>query len=299
MNSMQEFGGIYGLGYLGVRSDDLAAWDRFAIDSLGFGAVAAPGDERRYKWDVRSHRLAVRQGAPGLDYIGWEVRNERELDALADLLDREGIPAKQGTADAAASRGVMEMLTCTDPAGNDLEFFWGATVQETKPLDSRHDVRFVTADLGMGHLVLTTSHYDDLVEFYMRVLGFAATDVMDGHPRVSFLGCNPRHHSIGIVGAPVESLNHFMVEVEDFDMVGCAYDRVQEQGLQLVMTLGRHWNDHMTSFYVQSPSGFAVEFGWGGRTIDRDTWTTVRGSGEISFWGHKPMTAELKALMDA
>jgi hypothetical protein len=71
---------------------------------------------------------------------------------------------------------------------------------------------------------------------------------------------------------------------------------VQDAGLQLVMTLGRHWNDHMTSFYVESPSGFAVEYGWGGLQIDRATWSTVRGTGEISFWGHRPVTAEMREL---
>ena len=34
------------------------------------------------------------------------------------------------------------------------------------------------------------------------------------------------------------------------------------------MTLGRHTNDHVTSFYSRSPSGFMVEYGWGGRCVD-------------------------------
>jgi hypothetical protein len=32
--------------------------------------------------------------------------------------------------------------------------------------------------------------------------------------------------------------------------------------------LGRHTNDHMTSFYVNTASGFFIEYGWGGRMID-------------------------------
>ena len=34
------------------------------------------------------------------------------------------------------------------------------------------------------------------------------------------------------------------------------------------MTLGRHSNDYMTSFYIHSPSHFFVEYGWSGRAID-------------------------------
>jgi hypothetical protein len=33
-------------------------------------------------------------------------------------------------------------------------------------------------------------------------------------------------------------------------------------------TLGRHTNDYMTSFYVNTPSALFVEYGWGGRMID-------------------------------
>ena len=31
------------------------------------------------------------------------------------------------------------------------------------------------------------------------------------------------------------------------------------------MTLGTHTNDRMTSFYVRTPSGFEIEYGFGGR----------------------------------
>src|SRR5262249_142415 len=38
------------------------------------------------------------------------------------------------------------------------------------------------------------------------------------------------------------------------------------------VTLGRHINDEVTSFYSNSPSGFMVEYGWGGRGIDVEQW---------------------------
>ena len=34
------------------------------------------------------------------------------------------------------------------------------------------------------------------------------------------------------------------------------------------MDLGKHPNDEMVSFYSRSPSGFDVEFGFGGRLVD-------------------------------
>jgi hypothetical protein len=42
----------------------------------------------------------------------------------------------------------------------------------------------------------------------------------------------------------------------------------------------------MTSFYSWSPSKFLVEYGWGGRTIDPDTWTPHERTEGPSLWGH-------------
>jgi hypothetical protein len=52
-------------------------------------------------------------------------------------------------------------------------------------------------------------------------------------------------------------------------------------------TLGRHSNDHMTSFYATTPSGFFVEYGWGAQVIEPDTWEAHETSDGPSYWGHE------------
>ncbi len=52
------------------------------------------------------------------------------------------------------------------------------------------------------------------------------------------------------------------------------------------MGLGHHTNDRMTSFYVRSPSGFEIEYGWGGLLVNDDDWV-VRTYDAGSVWGHK------------
>ena len=71
------------------------------------------------------------------------------------------------------------------------------------------------------------------------------------------------------------------VLVNDRVDVGCAYDRVQAAGLPLALSLGMHPNDLMFSFYVVTPSGFAIEFGADGRVIDDDTWQV---NGAVLVW---------------
>jgi hypothetical protein len=76
-----------------------------------------------------------------------------------------------------------------------------------------------------------------------------------------------------------------MIEVEDMNDVGFALDRCKAANFPIGMGLGHHPNDHMFSFYVQSPSGFLIEFGSGGIVIDDNTWE-VKNYNQLSDWGH-------------
>ena len=110
-----------------------------------------------------------------------------------------------------------------------------------------------------------------------------------------FFHCNPRHHSIAIVevDAP-KHLQHIMLEVKSLDDVGLAYYRCKEFGTPLSLDIGRHTNDHMFSFYMSSPSGFDIEYGWGGRLIDDSTWVVQRHVSP-AIWGHQPVRREVEA----
>jgi hypothetical protein len=77
-----------------------------------------------------------------------------------------------------------------------------------------------------------------------------------------------------------------MLQTIDMDDVGRALDRAAAAGLTITSSLGRHTNDRMTSFYVRTPSGFDVEYGWGGLEVDDDHWT-VTSYDATSLWGHK------------
>ncbi len=77
-----------------------------------------------------------------------------------------------------------------------------------------------------------------------------------------------------------------MVEANRLEDVGQAYDRAKAAGVPIVNSLGQHTNDPMFSFYMQSPSGFNVEFGWNGLMIDDDTWVVSEWSGRGEIWGH-------------
>jgi 2,3-dihydroxybiphenyl 1,2-dioxygenase len=151
--------------------------------------------------------------------------------------------------------------------------------------------------MGLGHIVIAVDDLDESIKFYRDVLGMRISDFIQierppgNKYRMAFFHCNPRHHSLAcIAGKPNQRLNHFMLQAQSINDVGATYDLCQEQGIPIMRSLGRHTNDHMLSFYMQTPSGFQVEFGWGGREVDDATWQ-VQQHTSGSMWGHKPVPA--------
>ncbi len=78
-----------------------------------------------------------------------------------------------------------------------------------------------------------------------------------------------------------------MPRATTIDDVGSAFDICQAQG-KVKVQLGRHNNDRMFSFYALTPSGFQVEFGWGGVAVDDATWDDSAVYDRLSTWGHRP-----------
>ncbi len=290
---------IRSLGYLRVESTDPGAWREFGTKLLGMVEGRGPEAGAVYlRMDDFPARFVIVPGETNrLVASGWEVPSQADLAALARRLDQAGVPAKAGTPEELASRRVAGLLRFEDPSGHPMEAFWGASL-DNRPAFSAYGVRFVTGDMGMGHVVIPATDDDAAMAFHTEVLGFRLRDTMampgeffggtpGGPPaHMRFLGCNPRHHSLAL--APMTSPSgviHVMIEVAALDDVGRAMDRCARRGGKLSATLGRHANDHMVSFYVQTPAGFDIEFGTDGLLVDDATWVS-RYTTAVSEWGH-------------
>src|SRR6185437_1650815 len=122
--------------------------------------------------------------------------------------------------------------------------------------------------------------------FYQDLLGFRLSDYITQPFKAYFFHVNPRHHSLAFIEQGVNSVHHLMVELFNFDDVGQGYDIALMHEDRIGTTLGRHVNDHVTSFYANTPSRFMVEYGWGGRIVDDATWQPQEVTQGPSLWGH-------------
>jgi 2,3-dihydroxybiphenyl 1,2-dioxygenase len=261
------------LGYIGIRSERLDDWSSYATGLLGMQQVDRAGAVRAYRMDDRKQRLIVTgDEGEGLGFLGWEVGGAAALDALAARLEANGIEVHRASRALADERHVSDLIAFNDPGGNRLEAFHGPAVTTDPFRPGRPISGFRTGPLGMGHAVLNVVEVEPLLPFYRDLLGFHVTDYGLTPYKLYFFHINGRHHSFAMVGSGKAGLHHFMVELCSLDDVGQGYDLAQLEENRIAYTLGRHTNDYMTSFYTHSPSGFFVEYGWGGRVIDPSTW---------------------------
>jgi 2,3-dihydroxybiphenyl 1,2-dioxygenase len=275
---------VRALGYVGVDSQKREEWAEFGPKVLGLQLVPDVGEFLHLRMDDRFSRFMIRPAArEGLGFIGWEVDDASALDSVREALEGAGAEVRQGIEEERAERRVEGLLVSSDPAGNMLEFFHGQGRADGPFRPGRDLSGFRTGELGMGHLVLEVPDPGRVRDFYIDILGFRLSDHLE--ELLFFLRTNPRHHSIGIAhigGDP--RLLHIMLEVNSLEDVGTGFDVALERRIPM-STMGVHTNDHMHSFYVQTPSGFEIEYGFNGLVVDDATWETT-SIDRPSIWGH-------------
>lgn len=277
---------IAGLAYIGVQSDRSQDWDDFATSLLGMQGLDKGGKLRTYRMDDRAQRLIVDGAKDRPGFFGWEVTYRSQLDQIAVRLEAAGYAVHVGTSSLREERMVADLIWFYDPSGYRIEVCWKPTIVEDPFVPGRPIAGFKTGPLGMGHIVLHSDKFEEMLIFYRDILRFSVSDYFLSPYPVYFFHVNGRHHSFALIGSGQVGLHHFMVELMSLDDVGQGYDLASGEEGRLAYSLGRHTNDWMTSFYSHTPSGFFIEYGWGAREVDPATWEPHETFDGPSFWGH-------------
>ena len=289
------------LAYLGLEVPDPAGLTPFFGEVIGLvpGEPARP-DAGTVTWrnDDRAHRVIVSAGpADDATFVGFEAIDDAAFDHTVARLAGSGFATTAGTENECTLRRVQRLARVTAPWGVTVELAVGLAPAATPYQSPLMPGGFLTDGVGFGHVVFATPAFDESCRFLTAGLGleqsdWLETEIMEGiELMVSFFHCNQRHHTVALARAPFEvpqKLHHLMVETQERDDVGRAFDRVWATDLAIPNGLGRHDNDGMFSFYVQSPAGFQVEVGHGARLVT-DGWDDNRRYDRISAWGHQPL----------
>jgi len=229
----------------------------------------------------RVSQLRLREG--GYRHVS-ELRiaceSEADLDDIARRLERLGVSAARH--DGA--------LRCADPI---LDHDVVIEVAEAAPLtpapvrelngpgervraNRRSSAAVRDADIAprrVGHVVFGSTDVAASRDFYRDGLGFKISDtVADGIGY--FLRCSTDHHNMLLMPAPVPCLNHYAVEMNDFDAIGLAgSDVVSERPESSVYGIGRHVIGSNLFWYLLDPAGGMFElFSDMDQIVDDEQW---------------------------
>jgi 2,3-dihydroxybiphenyl 1,2-dioxygenase len=287
------------LAYLGIEVTDPAALTPFFGDVIGL-EPGVPTADGAVTWrdDDRAQRLVVQAG-PANDavFVGFEAVDADAFDATLARLTAAGFVTTAGGEEDVRARRVERLARATAPWGVEIELVEGLAAADTPFSSPGMPGGFLTEGVGFGHVVFATTAFDESHRFLVDGLGLEQSDWLETELapgivlEVRFFHCNERHHTVALAKAPFDLpqlLHHVMFETKERDDVGTAFDRAWATELAIPNGLGRHDNDGMFSFYVQSPAGFQVEVGHGARVIT-DGWDDDRKYDRISAWGHQPL----------
>jgi len=285
------------------------------ITHLRYVAIAAPEFERSRAffteaWGLRDSRATLDGAAflrtqldepfqlaliPGSERkvvrIAFGLPSRGDVDEAARTLDRAGVPTI-----AAPHR------LSTPGHGYGFQFL----DPDNRCIELSADVTTAPAGAGgsvpqkLAHVVVNTPDIDRVTAFYRDMLGFRISDWSEH--LMSFLRCNPEHHSIAFNAAPHAAYNHTSWTMASIDDLFRAQGRVRAFGSPLMWGTGRHGPGSQVFNYFVEPSGYVVELIADGVEIpSEETWEPqvwLRKPEFMDLWGTAgPPSVEIREAM--
>jgi catechol 2,3-dioxygenase-like lactoylglutathione lyase family enzyme len=223
--------------------------------------------------------------------IAFGLPSRHDVDAAASALDRAGVPTI-AMPHRLATPGGGYGFQFLDPDNRCVELSADVEAGEAGPAGP--------VPQKLAHIVLNTPDIDRATAFYRDVLGFKISDWSEH--QMSFLRCNPEHHSIAFNAAPHASYNHTSWTMGSIDELFRAQGRVRGFGTPLMWGTGRHGPGSQVFNYYIEPSGYVVELIADGIAIDDDAqWQPQvweRKPEFMDLWGTSgPPGPEIRAAM--
>lgn len=196
--------GVLRPGYIQIRVTDLGAALQHYVDRVGLHQVSREADGRVYlrAWDeFDRHSVVLRQAdVPGMDYVGFKVADESDLQSFARRIEAFGIKVEE--VPAGEQPGVGRRLSFLAPTGHRIELFAEMALSDDGPMtrnpelwrDEPHGMRVTRFD----HCNLHGPNIDAVVEFFTEVLDFSLTEAAETPDGIAaaFLSCSNKAHDI-------------------------------------------------------------------------------------------------------
>lgn len=272
------------IGHLALRATNVERSATFLTDILGLRRTHEENGAVSLSCNEKHHEIQLLPGNhAGIDHLGLEVEDDRDLDGLRDALIAFGA---QILSETPQEPGLRQAIRVVAPMGLVLELYTG---MEREPLSVEHYMPPLAR--RFGHVTFATIDSEEMQRFLVDVLDFRVTDRLGD--RVSWFRCDTDHHGIALVRAGKDELHHYAFELENWGAIERYADHLAFLGKHLVWGPGRHGPGRNLYTYLPDPDNTIVE-GYADLLVVPDDanytaidWST-RGDTALNLWGPMP-----------
>ncbi|MET9629564.1 VOC family protein [Lentzea sp. NPDC006480] len=150
----------------------------------------------------------------------------------------------------------------------------------------------------LGHVVIQTTRYREVLDWYLRHLGLIVSDFLfypgqrERGPVMSFIRCDrgsvpSDHHTLALTLGPANRYVHSAYQVADLDALAAGGEYLLDHGYRRSWGIGRHIQGSQLFDYWRDPDGFLVEHFTDGDLFDctlEPGWAPMTASG-LAQWG--------------
>src|SRR5438105_1905475 len=162
---------------------------------------------------------------PGMDYAGFKVANESDLDAFARRIEEHGTKVEEIS--AGEQPGLGRRLSFVVPTGHRIELFSELALSDDGPMirnpeiwrEEPHGMRATRFD----HLNLHGPNIDRVVEFFTEILDFSLTEAAETPDGIvaAFLSCSNKAHDVAFIRrAEPAKFHHVGFSLDSWHEVG-------------------------------------------------------------------------------
>jgi catechol-2,3-dioxygenase len=273
------------IGHLALRARDIESSAGFLNDILGLRRTYVADGQVMLSCNEKHHEVQLLAGpTPGVDHLGLEVEDERDLDTIRDRLIAAGA---QILTEQAQEPGIETAIRAVGPFDLVFELY---AAMEREPLSIEHYM----PPLGrrLGHVSFAAPDCGEMQRFLLEVLDFRVTDTLG--ERVAWLRGDHEHHGVALVNAGTSStLHHYAFQLENWGAIQRYCDGLAFLGKRLAWGPGRHGPGRNLYTYLPDPDNTIVEGYadllevWDENTYEPIDWSD-RGDSALNLWGPMP-----------
>lgn len=277
--------------YVRLGTRDAGAAVKFATEIVGLQPAGEDCGSIYLRSDDRDHTLVYTPGDPHDHTVGFELANERALDAAAAELETAGHRVRRGTAAECEQRRVGAFITFREPSGTNIDL-----VARPWHRGSRYVASRDAGITGFSHVGLFSKAPSRDEKFWTETCNARVSDWIGPAP---LLRIDPVHHRIALFPASRHGVQHINHQVESIDDVMRAYYLLREKGIAIRFGPGRHPTSGAIFLYFEGPEGMIFEYSTGVRLIEDEATYRPRqlpfAAESFCMWGARPAIPEFQA----